>query len=270
MRDWLISLITIALVGVIILFSFNLPQMRFVSNLLQQPFSILMAPFHGPAESTSGLWRTLQQAGDLQAENTILREKIGALEAEVASLQDLGRENQYLREQLRLQQSDPTLQRSPARVIARDPNSLLRSIIIVPQREEQLREGMTVVTAAGLAGRVVQANPRSAKVLLITDTTSAVTAMDQETRAGGVVVGQRGPLLLMRYISQGDVVRVGDLVLTSGVGGIFPEGIPIGRIVSVSRRDVDLYQQAFIEPAVDFDELERVLVITNYVPLRLE
>ncbi|MCL4534321.1 MAG: rod shape-determining protein MreC [Bacteroidetes bacterium] len=270
MREWLTSLIIVALVGIIILFSFNLPQMHSVSNLLQQPFSILMVPMSGPAEGISSLTRTLEQAGSLQAENAALREQIGALEAEVARLQELGRENQSLREQLRLQQSDPTLQRTPARVIAQDPNSLLRSLIIVPQREEQLREGMTVVTAAGLVGRVVQANPSSAKVLLITDTTSAVTAMDQETRANGVVVGQRGPLLLMRYISQGDVVRPGDLVLTSGVGGIFPEGIPIGRIVSISRRDVDLYQQAVIEPAVEFDGLERVLVVTNYVPLRLE
>ncbi len=270
MREWLTILIVISIISVVTLFSFNLPQLRFATDLLQQPLAILMTPFHGPADGLSGWWRTMEQAGDLQAENDLLKERIGSLETEIARLQELGRENEHLREQLRLQMSEPNLHRAMARVVARDPNSLLRSVIVVPVMDEQFREGMIVVTSAGLVGRVVQANPRAAKVLLLTDTTSAVTAMDQETRAAGVVVGQRGSLLLMRYIPQGDVVRPGDVVLTSGVGGLFPEGLNIGRIVSVTRRDVDLYQQALIEPAVDFDSLERVMIITNYIPLRLE
>jgi rod shape-determining protein MreC len=271
LREWFISLAIVVLVGLIVLFSFNLPPMRFAENLLQQPLAILMIPFRDPAENLSILWHTIERTGELRAENEVLREQVGFLTAEVARLQELARENQYLREQLRLQQSDPSLPRTTARVVARDPSSLLRSMIIVPMREDPLREGMAVVTAAGLVGRVIQANPRSAKVVLITDTNSSVMAMDQETRAQGVVAGQRGPLLLMRYISQAEVVRPGDLVVTSGQGGtfpesIFPEGIPIGRIVSISKRDIDPYQQALVEPVVDFENLERVMVITDVPP----
>ncbi len=271
MRDSLGSAIVIVLICFIVIFSFNLPPLQAITNLLQQPFGILLGPFNAPAEFVAGLWEGLEQGDRLRKYNADLQERIGELESEVASLQEVARENQYLRELLRLQQNEPKLQRSMAKVVAsRDPNSLLRSVTIIPARDEVFREGMTVVTAAGLVGRIVQANPRSAKVMLITDTSSAVTAIDQETRAAGVVAGQRGPLLLMRYISQGDVVRPGDMVVTSGVGGVFPEGIPIGKIVSISRRDVDLYQQALIEPMVDFENLERLLVITNYVPLKLD
>ena len=101
----------------------------------------------------------------------------------------------------------------------------------------------------------------------IIDRSSSVNALTQSTRASGLVEGQIDDSLVMRSISQSDVVSVGDTVFTSGLGGNFPRQILIGQIVEVDRKDYELYQTAVVRPTVDFDHLEVVLVITDFEPI---
>jgi rod shape-determining protein MreC len=104
-------------------------------------------------------------------------------------------------------------------------------------------------------------------VLLITDPSSGVQALIQRNRLTGVVSGRAGALPIMEFISQDEEVSVGDVVITSGLGGTFPKNLVIGQIVEVQKRDYEMYQQAIIRPTVNFDRLEFVLVITNFRPL---
>jgi rod shape-determining protein MreC len=268
-RQWLVIVAVLIVFGVVII-SLRIPGLRPVQQLVEQPLGTILSPLNAPGQSFSNIWRGLEEVSELRNENEILRDQVGYLTEEIGRLQEAARENEYLREQLRLQQLEPGFQRTQARIVGRDPNALVRSAILVPMGSDRLQEGMAVVTASGLVGRIAQTNKSTAKLLFITDTSSAVTAISQKTRARGVIVGQRNGPLIFRNIPQADRLEKGDLVITSGLGGIFPEGITIGRIREVIKRDVDATQQAIVDSPIDFDNLERVFVITNYVPLPLD
>lgn len=188
---------------------------------------------------------------ELLVENTRLREK--------------EKENETLRELLSFKQANPTYQFLAAEVVGRDPNPLLRFILIDRGSSDGLKAGMPVVTARGLVGQISEVYLRSAKVMLITDLASAVNALAQETRAAGVVQGDLSGGLLMRFIPQGEKIEKGNIILTSGLGGRFPKRLVIGQVQDVHTRDVELFQVAEIRPSVDFQTLESVLVITNFV-----
>jgi len=231
------------------------------------PLEETMSSTFGEGNDILGALREPQQ---LLAENEQLRAEVEELSSLTVRLEELERENEELLQQLKLQRADPAFERLRARVVARDPTRLAQAITVDRGSEHGIREGMTVVSPAGLVGRVVKVNSLSSKVLVITDVSSSITVIVQSSRAVGVVDGKPGPLLGMKFIGQGEVVEAGDVVITAGLGGVFPPGIAVGRVTSVSKRDVEAFQAADLEPAVDFSHLEWVLIITNHVPLKLE
>lgn len=220
-----------------------------------------------------GVEEVLETARDLQT----LRQRVEELEKQNAALQienvrlheDLA-DYQAISQLLNFTRENTQLQTLPAEVIGRDSNTFLRSIILNKGATDGLAPGMPVVTERGLVGRVTAVSPSSAKVMLLTDPASAVNARLQTSRADGIVEGQLTPSLRMRFIPQEATVQTGEVVLTSGLGGNFPPGLVIGQVVSVERRDVDLFQTAEIHPTVDFNRLEIVLVITNFQPLNVD
>jgi rod shape-determining protein MreC len=100
--------------------------------------------------------------------------------------------------------------------------------------------------------------------MLLTDFSSSVNALIQSSRATGIVQGQGRQKLLMRYVGQGEQVEVGDIVLTSGLGGNFPKRLVIGQVTAVKRNDVEMFQEILVESAVNFDRLEMVLVVLGF------
>ncbi len=250
--------------------SFRMPQLRFVQDIGVRALAPVQSILFGPSLGLSEFVRTLQSISDLRQENIRLREQVGRLTSETVRLPQLERENQELLGQLNLKRAKPDYQWVTAKVIYSDPSNLVQSVTIDRGTADGVREGMTAITPRGLVGRVVRVSPATARVLLTTDPSSSVTAMIQSTRAKGVVNGQRRDYLSMKYIHQSETIRTGDLAVTSGVGGIFPEGILIGRVAFVSQRDTDVFQEAQLEPEIDFTALENVLVLTNHLPLNLE
>jgi rod shape-determining protein MreC len=154
-----------------------------------------------------------------------------------------------------------------ARVIGQESNNFLDFIMLDLGSEHGVGVGMPVLTDQGLVGRISEVTNTTSKVLLVTDASSAVNAILQSSRVNGVVRGNPGGDLLMDYIPQGVVFSVGEIVLTSGLGGNFPKGIPIGQVTEVRQRDIDVFQQAVVRPTVDFSSLELVTVVTNFDPL---
>lgn len=145
----------------------------------------------------------------------------------------------------------------------------MRFITIDRGATDGVRLGMPVLTAEGLVGRVKEVSVNSAKVLLITDPSSSVAALIQRTRATGVVQGQLGEYMVMRYLLPDSPVLPGDVVLTSGLGGNFPKRLVIGTVVRVEHRDVEMFQEALVEPAVNLRDLEMVMVLLNFSPAEL-
>ncbi|HVR89165.1 MAG TPA: rod shape-determining protein MreC [Candidatus Limnocylindria bacterium] len=187
-------------------------------------------------------------------------------------------ENARLAEQVVAAQQDgklDALQRSlpyttvPAPVIARDPSGVIRSIVIGAGRDSGVRLDGVVLSDQGVVGRVSEVGSNYAKVLLITDSSSTVSALVQSSRSSGLVRGQYGDTLVMEWILQSDPVKRGDVVVTAGLGignelrSFYPKGLLIGTVVDVTKADVAAYQRAVVSPAVDLRKLESVLVITD-------
>jgi rod shape-determining protein MreC len=232
-------------------------------------------PLQGAASAAvSGFGELTRTARDLRS----LRQRNEELEAENARLllenvryRELEGEVALLRGLLDFAQVNPSLDVMGAqvagRVIGRDPSNLRRYVTLNVGREASIARNMPVVTDRGLVGRVSEVGDGWSRVLLITDMSSVVNGLTQSTRASGLLQGQADGSLLMRNIPQRDTVSVGDTVFTSGLGGTFPRQILIGQITEVNQQDYDLYQSATVEPTVDFDHLELVLVITDFEPI---
>jgi rod shape-determining protein MreC len=205
---------------------------------------------------------TVQQAGQLREQNRLYREEIDRLQAELVRLRELELENQDLRNLLGLRQQALPGELIAVRVIARDPIPFVQAVVVDGGSEQGIREDLPVLTWRGVVGRVIEVQPTTARVLLVTDASSSISGRIQapESRATGVVRGRNDDWLLMQYIGQHELVQTGDLVITSGLGGVFPPGLPIGKVVQVRRRDQDLFQEALIEPAARLSHLERLYV----------
>jgi len=238
------------------------------TNPIRESLTGVIAPlqlvFTRAASPVLDLVASFRARSDLQQENAELKEQIAALRAEVVQLSEAQYENEDLRRQLGFKSAVPSFQLIAAEVIGRDPSAYLHYLLIDRGAEDGIRKGMPVLTDAGLVGRVSRVNRGSSQVMLLTDPESSVAAYIQRSRATGVVQGQLQQELVMRYILQDETVVVGDVVLTSGMGGGLPKRLVIGQVVEVRRNDVDMHQEALVQPAVDMESLEQVMVLLNY------
>ena len=226
------------------------------------------------ANNISDLTQTTQDIRELRRRNEELHSLADSLMIENVRLKEVESENETLRRLLNFTQANPIHSYKAAevkgRVIGRDPSNFLSYLIIDSGSQQGIEKGMPVVTERGLVGRITDVGSNWAKVMLIIDPSSSVNALIQTSRATGVVEGQVGGSLVMKYIPQGEEVNVNDIVLTSGLGGNFPKKLIIGQVTAVRQRDVEMFQQAYIRPTVDFNNLEIVLVITNFSPTVFE
>jgi rod shape-determining protein MreC len=199
----------------------------------------------------------------LEAENAQLQQEIIGLRERVAEAEVLSALVQYAR-------SQPDSSYLATRVISRDVSPFIRSLWIQAGSDDGLAYGMPVVTNRGLVGRVVEVFATASRVQLITDPVGAVNVRLQDSRADGLLEAQLNGEIRVTAIDQDAEVQEGEIVLTSGLGGLFPANIPVGQITNVRRRDFEIFQQAVLQPSVNFDDIELVLVITNFRPLPFE
>ncbi len=202
--------------------------------------------------------------------NSQLEQRVAQLEAEVVTLREQAAEVDQLKALLGAARSAPENRYLAAQVIGRDTSPFLHYLILDQGSDAGVRRGMPVVNEKGLVGKITEVSASASKLQLITDPDSVINARIQESRAEGILVGRPTGELEMIYIPQDTLITAGEIVVTSGLGGGFPPEILIGRVVSVHRRDYELYQTAIIEPRSDFTRLEMVLIITNFEPVLID
>lgn len=234
----------------------------------------LMARVATPAQTTtlqalSGVGQllgTVTQAGDLTAQNRALRDDVRQLQVTLAQMRELEAENRDLRALLGLRDRLPIGNLIPAQVIARDPLTLIQAITIDRGFEDGVAANMPIVTDQGVVGHIVEVHATSSKALLLTDVNSAAAVRTNrpDSQANGLVRGTGDGRLLLQYVTQDEVLRDGDLVLTSGVGGVFPPGLVVGAIARVRQSDVSVFQEALVEPAVRARSLGRVYILGKW------
>ena len=148
-----------------------------------------------------------------------------------------------------------------AQVIGRDPTGWFRSVIIDKGANMGLRLNMPVVNACGVVGRIVSISSNYSKVLLILDQNSAIDCLIQRSRDRGMVKGLLREICSLDYVVKSSDVENNDIVVTSGLGGVFPKGLPVGKVLNVREHPNELFKSIEIKPAVNFSKLEEVLVI---------
>jgi len=262
------TIVVLAGLAVLFLFLDSTGNLGNAFAFLQNPLSTAMG---WTAARVDRLADAIAGPRDLQ----VARQRIVELEALVAEqertineLRERQQEYQTYVDLFNRAAEAPQFQRITASVIGRDPNPLFQSLIIDKGTNDGIMVGMPVESARGLVGQVFQATPDAAHVLLITDNVMSVAGRLSSSRAEGMVFGGGvGSTLTMEWIALEAPVEVGDIVLTSGAGGFFPEDLVIGRVTDVEHSEAELFQTAVLEPAVDFGSLEVVFVISGFEPV---
>jgi len=203
----------------------------------------------------------------LRQRNAELEGEVADLQAQVIQLQQEVGETQILAALVDFSRANPENKYLAAAVIGRDPSPFLHYVIINRGSNDGILRGMPVVTNQGLIGRVDAVIADAARVQLITDPASSVNVRLQNAETEASLVGSVTGDVTLELIPQDVNVQPGDLVLTSGLGGGYPADLIIGQVVNVRSRDFDLFQQATVQPVVDFNRLEIVLVIVNFQPV---
>ncbi|TYO98677.1 rod shape-determining protein MreC [Geothermobacter ehrlichii] len=223
----------------------------------------LTAPFQRmidvSVETVAETWNRYLWLVDTAEQNERLRRENRRLRSALADLAEVRLANERLRRLLDLRQevTRPVL---PAQVIGEDASSWFRTVVIDKGASDGVREGLPVVVPEGIVGRTFQVAPHASRVLLVTDASSAVAVLVQPTRSRAICRG-RAQRLVLDFALRNDQISVGDPVVTSGMGGIFPKGLMVGMVSEISRGDYGLFQGVAVEPSVDFSRLEEVLVL---------
>lgn len=258
--------------GLFLIFSLTLVTLNRGGLRRVDPLGVLFLEILSPlqrvttfgVEGVSDLWDQYANLIGVEDENRQLRERLRRLEAERHRTTEIELQNRRFQELLKFRSEVPG-EIVTARVTGQDASGWFQTFTLDRGERDGVKPGMPVVCADGVVGRIAQSSPHASRVLLISDHNSGVDALVQRTRARGIVEGALNGVCSMKYIKRSDDIDVGDVIVTSGLDGIFPKGILIGRAIAVARRDYGLFQVADVVPAVDFQRLEEVMVLTSPV-----
>lgn len=212
------------------------------------------------------LWFHYFHLVELRKENIKLKDEIDALRMENHHYRELMATETRLKELLQFKNT----MESPvvaAQVIGRDPTGWFESVIIDKGRGAGLRINMPVVNAGGVVGQVVAVSPNYSKVLLVVDQNSAVDCLIQRSREKGIIKGLSPNVCKLDYVLKTGDVAPGDMAVTSGIGGVYPKGLPVGEVLEVKDDPWEFFKAIKVKPSVDFSKLEEVLVLLREAPL---
>jgi rod shape-determining protein MreC len=256
----------LVLVSLLLLGLRNTDVVRGSSTFLTQLLVPVQQVLAGVGAAGDRFASAIAQIDQLHADNSRLQTENDRLTLESVRLREQAIVGQQAERLLALQRTVP-FESVPAPVIARDPAGVLHSIVLGIGTDDGVKVGHVVLSDQGLVGRVSEVGTNYSKVLLVTDSSSVVSALVQGSRATGIVRGQFGDSLIMDWLLQTEPVKEGDVVITAGLGigdqlrSLYPKGLVIGTIAQVQVAQAAAYNRAILTPAVDLRRLEHVLVV---------
>lgn len=260
-RKYAISIFLLFLV-VIHLIAYNVKGKEDL-NFLEKGVLMLAYPLNsmvtGVTNKITYLWKGYIFLVSVGKENTRLKIENIQLRSELNKLSEVKQENIRLRELLVFTQ-DTEDKYIAARVVSTGPSNFFHTLVINKGSEEGIKRGMAVITSMGVVGQISYVKQGYSGVLTLLDPNSAIDAIDQKTRARGILRGYRSRKLIFKYLPFSEVVNAGDKVVSSGMDGIYPKGIIVGNIEKVDNKKDKLFQHAVVKPVVDFSRLEEVLI----------
>jgi rod shape-determining protein MreC len=224
------------------------------------PFQSLLMNVHRGA---LGIWTTYVDWKSVRTENRLLQAEGERLRIQALQVEETREENTRLRRLLSLRERLP-LSALAGEVVGREEDGWVRAITVNRGRGHGINRQAPVIVSEGLVGRVLQVRSGASVIQLLNDPASTVGAVVQRTRTYGLVEGApRGTVRLKFMARDGAQVAPGDTVVTSGLGNLFPKGLPIGRVLAIEDKGSALFHFAILAPAVDFARVEEVLLLTG-------
>lgn len=256
----------LAILFYLITFTFNL-KTGYLDNISKNIglniAGIILYPGEITLKKIQDLWDSYIYLVDVEKENKKLKEQINSLKITVARLKIKEKEWERI---VKLLNFSPLFKWKliGARIIYEKigPASVLKSFVIECGEANGVEKNSPVITPDGLVGLVLKTSPFFSQVLLITDENSKVPVISRTNRTRGILEGTgTNNLLELKYISNTAVLNEGEEIVTSGLGGIFPKGIPVGRVVKIENDKSSFFKKVLVNPFVDIDKLEEVLVL---------
>ena len=261
----------VLIVGGIVLIAVNVILLSITSKS-QSTFGLgrvgisFVAPFQEivtrSVRFTRGIWENYFFLVAVVHENETLKKSLNQFVEKDNEWHEIGLANSRLRDLLNFQKA-PTHRVVAAEVIAKDPSGWFKTVIIDKGSSDGLQKGLPVVLPTGIVGQVIEVSGHYAKVMIITDRNSAVDALVQRSRARGIIKGASADLSQFEFVLRKHDVQIGDTVIASGLDGVYPKGLRIGRVSGLSERSSDIFYEITVTPFVDFEKLEEVLVILH-------
>jgi rod shape-determining protein MreC len=209
---------------------------------------------------TRGVWRHYFFLASAAQENDILKKMLNESIEKNNQWHEIELANTRLRNLLNFQK-EPNNRVVAAEVIGKDPSGWFKTVIIDKGKAEGLQKGLPVVLPQGIVGQVIEVSSHYSKVMLVIDRNSAVDALVQRSRARGIIKGASADQCRFEFVLRKHDVQIGDTVVASGLDGVYPKGLRIGRVSDLSERKSDIFYDITVAPFVDYETLEEVLVI---------
>jgi rod shape-determining protein MreC len=209
---------------------------------------------------TRGVWRHYFFLVSTAQENDILKKMLNESIEKNNQWHEIELANTRLRNLLNFQK-EPNNRVVAAEVIGKDPSGWFKTVIIDKGKAEGLQKGLPVVLPQGIVGQVIEVSSHYSKVMLVIDRNSAVDALVQRSRARGIIKGASADQCRFEFVLRKHDVQIGDTVIASGLDGVYPKGLRIGRVSDLSERKSDIFYDITVAPFVDYETLEEVLVI---------
>lgn len=259
-RRWIV----LCCFGLVIAVLMNLPESAEsrVKGAVRDGVVPIQSGLSGSLRRIRDLWSYLRGVGDLAMRNAELSGEITRLRGELRLAQDIERENEQLRSLLAFLHRPATELLVPCEVIGRDSTGWWSTVRVDKGRLDGVRPDRAVITPDGLAGRTVAVSEHSADVVLLSDPSSQISVRFPRSNAFGLAVGSRTAAVPCRvlHIPVDSDVAPGDEIVTSGMGGVFPKGLLVGRVARVERDESGLFLVADVETAADLSAMEYAFV----------
>jgi rod shape-determining protein MreC len=214
----------------------------------------------GVTDYCRSFWDDYVALWGVREKNKRLREELAKCLAARNKYREAVATNIRLSKLLKLKESLPPPVLT-ARIVGKDPSLWFKTVIIDRGSADGVKKGMPAVTVEGIVGQVLDTSPHFAKILLATDPNSAIDVLIQPSRVQGIIKGRDDEEFELHYVLKNCDVRKGDHIITSGLGGVFPKGLSVGTVSHAVRNRRGMFQKIKITPAVDFNQLENLLII---------
>lgn len=218
-----------------------------------------------PVDFARQTWGRYGDLVGVSEENALLHERIHALEEENLQLREALVASGRLA-QIAEMRADFEVPMLPAQLVGSDVSAFFRSVLVDRGRTHGVRSGMPVISEEGVVGLITATSDRASRATLLLDRQTAIDGTVQRSRTRGIVRGRGGELVDFEFVARGGDVEVGDVVITSGLDGVYPKGLRVGIVTAVSEPGAELLRTATLVPAVDFGRLEQAFVILRRGP----